>query len=217
MNFKVKNLKKLILVVFSVIIMGFSLSFLIRSNFGVDPCSAMNIGIAKIVGISFGNWLLIFNFIFLVIVILFGRELIGWGTLANMVLVGYSVDLTTWLTDFFITDAMFESMFVRTAVFVPSIIIFVIAASIYISANLGVAPYDAIPSMLCDYLNKKVSIPFRLVRMVWDLTACALGFLLSNQAGIMTVLAAFLLGPLIDLTGRVIFKRKEPAIIQISE
>lgn len=84
--------KRLITVIVAVIVMGFALSWLVLVDMGTDPCTLMNLTISSRLGISLGNWQALFNSILFIIVIWKGREHIGFGTLANMFLVGYSLD-----------------------------------------------------------------------------------------------------------------------------
>lgn len=194
MKFGLKDKKRILYVLLAVIMMGFSLSFLIRINFGTDPCSAMNLGIARHLHLSFGNWQVLLNFILFIIVIVFDRSQIGWGTLANMILIGYTVDFFRWLFDLLLPDNAFSSLPVRILVLIPALFLFIVAAAVYMAVELGTAPYDAIVFIISNKFSK---IPFRLIRIIWDMTACLIGFLLGSTIGVVTLMMAFLLGPVI--------------------
>lgn len=194
MKFGLKDKKRILYVLLAVFMMGFSLSFLIRVNFGTDPCSAMNLGIARHLHLSFGNWQVLLNLILFLIVIAFDRSQIGWGTLANMILIGYTVDFFRWLFDLFLPDNAFGSLSVRILVLIPALFLFIVAAAVYMAVELGTAPYDAIVFIIS---NKFKKIPFRLIRITWDMTACLIGFLLGSTIGVVTLMMAFLLGPVI--------------------
>ena len=88
---------RLLIMLIAVIMMGFSLSLLVMTKFGTDPCSSMNYGISGLLHLSFGNYQVIFNVVLLVLMILFYRSVIGFGTLGNMILVGYSSDFFTYI------------------------------------------------------------------------------------------------------------------------
>ena len=68
MKFLYVNKIKLALVVVSVIIMGFCISFLNEVKFGTDPCTMFNLGMATKLGISLGNWQALFNCVLVVFV-----------------------------------------------------------------------------------------------------------------------------------------------------
>src|SRR5690625_5488150 len=61
-------------------------------NMGLDPFTALNRGASDLLGYSLGNYQLVVNLIILAIVFFVKRDLIGWGTIYNMVLVGYQVN-----------------------------------------------------------------------------------------------------------------------------
>lgn len=194
MKFRNVDKKRLVLVILSVIVMGFCLSFLNLSSFGTDPCTCMNLGISSKLGISLGNWQAALNCILFLFVIYFDRGQIGWGTLANMFLVGYSFDFFSWVNSLWMPADLFESMTVRILAAVPALFLFVLAASAYMASDLGTSPYDAVPFILASW-SKKLS--FRIVRMIWDISVCMIGFLFGSTVGVVTIIMAFALGPVI--------------------
>ena len=70
--------------VLGILFIGLCVSFLRLSRFGVDPFSAMNLGISGFIGWSFGTWQLLVNAIILVVVFFQARSGIGLGTIINM-------------------------------------------------------------------------------------------------------------------------------------
>ena len=68
-------------------------------DFGVDPFSAMNLGISGFIGWSFGTWQLLVNAIILVVVFFQARSCIGAGTIINMVFVGYIADFICYVAN----------------------------------------------------------------------------------------------------------------------
>lgn len=194
MQFGKVDAKKMILVIISVIMMGFSLSFLNRTNFGTDPYTVLNLGIASKVGLSLGNSQAIFNCVLLLIVFLFDKSQIGWGTIANMFLVGYSFDFFTWLNGFWVPQEIYSTMLGRILVMIPSLLVFILVAATYMAVQLGTSPYDAVPFIVSTKLSK---VPFRIIRMFWDILACVIGVLLDSKLGVVTIVMAFALGPVI--------------------
>lgn len=195
MQFRNVDKKKLILVVLSVIVMGFSLSFLNKTNLGTDPCTMFNLGISSKLGVSLGTWQALFNCVLFLLVLVFDRSQIGWGTLANMFLVGYSFDFFTWLNGHWIPDMVYEGMAARILITIPALCIFIAAASTYMAVQLGTSPYDALPFILAARMKK---VPFKLIRITWDIMICVTGWLLGSTLGIVSVIMAFALGPVIS-------------------
>lgn len=208
MKFNLKSLyqkdhfvKRLILVLIGVITMGFSLSWLVLVDMGTDPCTLLNLTVSGKLGISLGNWQALFNSFLFIFVIWKGREHIGFGTLANMFLVGYALDFFSWLWRTIGIDVYFQSDIVRYIVFVPALFVFIVAASVYMDVELGTAPYDAICFIIGKLLHK---IPFRIVRICYDMLAIIIAVLLGGKAQIVTVLMALTLGPVISFMGKIL-------------
>lgn len=195
MNFSFKDKKRIFAVVMAVILMGLSLSFLIRLDFGTDPCSSMLLGISDTLGITFGNIQVLLNALLFIIVILCDRSKIGWGTLVNMLLLGYCTDFFTWVIDNVLPLNAFNNLGIRIAVLIPALTLFIFSAAVYMAVDLGLVPYDATVYIIASKLEK---IPFRVIRMCWDIAACIIGFLLGSTIGIVTVAMAFALGPVIS-------------------
>lgn len=186
---------RLVAVILAVIAMGFSLSWLVLVDMGTDPCTSMNLAISAKLGMSIGNWQALFNSVLFVFVIFLGRENIGFGTLANMFLVGYSLDFFSWLWAKFGIPAYFEASFLlRALVLLPALIVFIFAASVYMDVELGTSPYDAISFIVAKYLPK---VPFRFVRIVYDILVIIIAWIFGAKIGIVTILMGFTLGPVI--------------------
>ena len=176
----------------AVCIMGFCVSWLNLIALGADPCSCMNFGLSSALGMSFGNWQALLNCCLFILVIIWGRDNIGFGTLMNMFLVGYSCDFTTWLREKLWPDFAFSSLGARVFWMPIVLVVFVFAVAVYMSVELGTAPYDAIPIMISQKQNK---VSFRLIRIAFDgiVTLIAIGF--HATVGVVTILMVFTIGP----------------------
>ena len=192
--------KKFVLMLLGVFFMGFFLSFLINVNLGTDPCTFMNVTISERLHILFGTWQLLLNAVLIILVIIFARNQIGPGTIANMVFIGYIADFFRWVWSKTIPKYVFTTWPYRGIVFALALIAFVIAASFYMNADMGVAPYDAMPIIISEKLFKK--IPFKFIRMGFDGSIVLIGLLFGGRLEIATILMVFLLGPTITAVGR---------------
>ncbi|MBQ9589250.1 MAG: hypothetical protein IJR29_03590 [Butyrivibrio sp.] len=196
--------KRMILMCVGVFFMGFFLSFLIKVDLGTDPCTFMNLTLSRAIGISFGTWQLILNAILFIFVILFGRKFIGFGTIANMVFIGYIADFFVWLWEKCIPENYFTDMPYRAVIFLLALFMFIVAVSFYINANMGVSPYDAIPQIISERVFKKV--PFAVVRICFDFLVIIIGVIFKGTPNIGIVLMALFLGPIISVVGKFINK-----------
>ena len=214
MNFKITKewTKSFFMMIAAVILMGMCVSMLVLSDMGTDPYSAMNYGVSSKLGLSFGNYQLILNLVLLVLVIVFEKNLIGTGTLGNMILVGYSADFFSWVWKEVCHVPAELTMFQRVAFLIPGLIIFVIAAAVYMQSGHGTAPYDAVSFLISDKLEKRTGKNmFRIVRIVYDLVATCIGFIAGGEVGIMTICMVILMGPTVDFVGKVFENHKKKA------
>lgn len=205
-----KKTKNIIQMLISVIIMGMCVSVLVMTKFGPDPASAMNYGMARIVGLPFGTYQLCFNIILFIIILLCDRSLLGLGSFGNMILVGFSADFTTWAVEKIFGTTQISTLPVRVMIMIPALIIFVFAASVYMNSDLGTAPYDALPYLIHKRLCEKTGkgIKFRTVRMIYDGLVTLFAFCIKGEVGLITVLMVISLGPSIDAVDKLLHPQK---------
>lgn len=200
--------KKLAFMLPAVICMGIFVSILIEIGWGTDPASFMNVNIASVLHWGIGNTEVLVYGLMLVFTIIFGVEMIGFGTLANMFLIGYIIDFCRWIWmktgfhDFIVQGTLTQNL----VVFCITILLFVLVAAIYMNAQMGVAPYDAMPKIISGWLPK---VPFSVIRILFDLSAVGIGVLFGciNPEGIQgsvigSITMSLLLGPVISLVGK---------------
>ncbi len=200
--------KRLAFMLPAVILMGVFVSVLVEIGWGTDPASFMNLNIASALGWGLGNTEVLVYGLMLIFTFVFGAQMIGFGTLANMILIGYVVDLCRWIwrnTGFaaFIYDS---STPIRILIFAITLLLFVIVASIYINAQMGVAPYDAMPQIISGWIPK---IPFFVIRILFDLAAVLIGVIAGklNPQGIQgsaigSIIMSLMLGPVISIISK---------------
>ena len=200
--------KRLAFMLPAVILMGVFVSILVEIGWGTDPASFLNLNVASVLGLGLGNTQVIVYGIMFIFTFAFGAEMIGFGTLANMLLIGYVVDLCRWIwnnTGFNLV--LSEGNFaLRIFIFALTLICFSIVAAIYMNAQMGVAPYDAMPNIISGWITK---VPFAVIRIIFDLSAVGVGIIAGkfNPEGIQgsivgSILMSLMLGPIISLVGK---------------
>ena len=202
--------KRILLMLIAVFFMGVGVQFLNRTNLGPDPFSAMNYGFSAMCGLSFGTTQLIFNVILFILVLFMDRTKFGLGTIGNMVVVGYSADFTGWIIERFslLPEAEAMTIGMKFAVMIPTLTLFVFAAALYMNCGLGTSPYDALPVLLHQGMEKatKKQIPYKFVRMLYDGIATVVALLVGGTVGVVTVLMVFTLGPCVDFVSGLVKK-----------
>ncbi len=188
-----------------IIGMGIFLSFMLEVNYGTDTCSFMNNSLAHLFGISLGTTMVLTNLIFLIPELIWGRELIGLGTVVNMVSIGYICDFCRWLEEKYLPSYLFEQNPYRPMVFAAALLLFLISAAFYMNAGLGQVPYDSIPTMIAA----RVPVPFFVVRMAWDFFIIAIAAAAGGTVTFTTVILALTLGPAVTWVGKLLNRKQD--------
>lgn len=204
MNFNPKNYKwfarppkftkRMLFMMGGVLMMGFGLSILRDINLGTDSCSCFTQGISNFLPFGFGTCLVLFHIVTLCFVLKFDIGMIGFGTLGNMLFLGYISDFFKWLWSVMFPAGFFEETLVRYVLLLPALAVFMVGAAAYMSSGLGASPFDALPFIISDHVKR---LPFKAVRILWDLFFMITGTILGGDFGIVTLLCAFCLGPVI--------------------
>ena len=206
MNFKFDK-KKILICFIAVFGMGFFLSILLMCKLGNDPCTFMNKSVSEKIGMSFGNYQLIVNIVMLCVVLIFNRKLIGFGALFNMILIGYYADFFCWVWRKVIPASVFTTPLSRWIIFILSLLFFIISVAVYISVEMGVAPYDGIPLIITEKLKMDNSpVGKAVIRILWDGSAIVVGMIAGKIPVIGVILMTLFLGPVISLVGRLLKK-----------
>lgn len=214
-NFKFKQFivdnfwKRLAFMLPAVLLMGVFVSILVEVGWGTDPASFMNLNIQKVLGLSLGPTEVITYGIMFIFVIFFGAQMIGFGTLANMILIGFVVDFCRWVwANIGLADFISNGGFgIKLAFFAGALFFFVIVAAIYMNAEMGVAPYDALPVIIGNALPK---VPFFIIRQLFDFSAVAIGVIFGvflspegmQGSCIGSIAMSIALGPVISLVNK---------------
>ena len=181
------------------------------SGFGVDSFTGMNLGISGFLGMSFGTWQLIVNFVILIVVFFTVRHCIGLGTVVNMVCVGYIADFLCWLVDDVICIEM--TLPLRILALLLATLFASLGVALYMKADMGISPYDSVALIITKLTKEK--IPFQYARISSDITALLIGilFCLASKGniwmivGIGTVCNSLFNGPLIQFFRNLIDKK----------
>ena len=172
------------------------------SAFGVDAFTCMNLDLGQFVGLSFGTWQLIVNVFLLALVFWKARNRIGPGTVVNMVGVGYLADFLCWL--FLEVWQVEMTLPLRILALLTGSVLSGLGVALYITPELGTAPYDSLGLIVEDAAGGRVS--FRTARVAIDVTAVVIGVAFCLLAGgrlglilgVGTVCNALFNGPLIQ-------------------
>lgn len=199
-----KNLiQRLILLVLGLALFALGITLGLQANIGYAPWEVLHIGLSKTFALSIGSSNILTG-VFLVIYAAFCGEPIGLGTIANMLLIGFFLDLILQLNlvPLAITPLGGASMMLA------SMFTIALGSFFYISSGFGTGPRDS----LMVILTRKTKFPIGVCRSAIETTAVLLGWYLGGKVGPGTLFSALAIGYCIQITFRLL--KFDPTIIQ---
>ena len=167
---------------------GAGCALTIEAGLGVDPWTVFAQGLSLHTGIGIG-WITNILGFFVLLLWIPLRQKPGVGTIANILLVGTSMQATLWL----VPPA--AGLLPQIALLLGGILLVALASGLYIGARFGPGPRDG----LMTGMNSRLGWPIWLCRALVELTVLLVGWLLGGTVGIGTVLFALLIGPLVHV------------------
>jgi uncharacterized membrane protein YczE len=168
---------------------GASMAIMVESALGLNPWDVLHQGLSKTTGISFGLVVLLVGVPVLLLWIPL-RQRPGFGTVANLVVVGFAADAALAVLPEGTTIPA------RVGYLVGGILLNGLATGLYLGSRLGPGPRDG---LMTGIVNRFPRLSVRVVRTVLELTVLGAGFLLGGTVGIGTVAYALMIGPLAQL------------------
>lgn len=144
------TLRRILGMIAGVVIIGIGIAVFKFSRLGNDSISALNLRLAELVGLPFSIENVLMNLCLFVPQLLWGRRYIGLGTIINSFCIGFIVTFTgDAMTAVFGSADTLPVQLLWVAV---AVLVIALGCSLYQTADLGVAPYDALSLMLADRL-----------------------------------------------------------------
>ncbi|MEE9097164.1 membrane protein YczE [Pseudarthrobacter phenanthrenivorans] len=167
---------------------GISLAMFIRAGLGLDPWDVFHQGLANRSGLSIGVVVIIVSFLVLLLWIPL-RQMPGFGTLCNAVLVGVFADIGLALLP------PVSHLALQIVLLAGAVLVNAVASACYIGAGFGPGARDG----LMTGLARRTGWSVRLSRTLIEVTVLAAGWLLGGSVGVGTVVYALAIGPLVHI------------------
>jgi uncharacterized membrane protein YczE len=162
----------------------------VRARLGSDPLTACIQGLALTLGWTLGQATQSLFLLLLLIVVVWDRKRLGVATLLSVLLEGPLLDLfdglLRWAPD---------GLVARASGLLVSICLMGLSIALYVSPQLGTGP----PEGLMFVLHRRLSLRLGHAKLLMDSVCVLAGWLLGGNVGVGTVLAAVLLGPIVDI------------------
>lgn len=167
-----------------LVLYGSSMALMVRSGLGLAPWGVLHEGLARLLHCSYGLVTALTGVLVLAMWIPL-RQRPGIGTVANVVVIAVSVDLTLFLLP------AAQHLTWQVALLLSGVVLNGIATATYVGARLGPGPRDG----LMTGLHARTNWSIRVVRTGIELAVLLTGWLLGGTAGVGTALYALAIGP----------------------
>lgn len=178
---------------------GLGEGLLVQSQWGASPWTVFAQGIAKHLSISLGWSTALISCVVLVLWFPL-RERPGFGTLSNLVIIAFVLDVTTF------TVSVAHNDVAKALYMVAGVVSIGVGSAFYLTCGLGPGPRDGLMTGLHRHLHASVVY----IRLTIELIVLVIGWLLGGTVGIATAFFAatvgFSIGASLNVMERVLKK-----------
>jgi uncharacterized membrane protein YczE len=163
-------------------------AMVVQAHLGILPWDVLHQGLVHQLGLTIGQWSVIVGAVVLLAWLPL-RERPGLGTVSNVVVIGFSLDMfIAWLP-------VAHALPARVLLLLGGILLNGVATAAYIGARLGPGPRDG----LMTGLVRRTGGSVRVVRTSIEVAVVLIGWLLGGNLGLGTVLFAVAIGPVVHV------------------
>jgi uncharacterized membrane protein YczE len=198
---------RLLMLFGGLFIFSLAMALSLQCNLGAASWTVFHDGISRQTPLSIGMATQLVGFIMLGVSWLAGIRP-GFGTVANMVMVGLFLDLILWTDLIPLADAYA----LRIGMLLAGIVVLGLASALYIKAGFGAGPRDSF--MLA--LHQRTGLRVGKVRWMMEAGAVVAGIALGGAFGVGTIIFACLVGFSVDYFFNLLGVRTQPKPAPVS-
>lgn len=188
-----KFIKTCIALMVALLLCGIGVALFVQANLGGDTITVIQEGLSETLNISLGSASRIYNIFFLITALLIAREHVGWTTIVNGLLVGYSIDFFNGLL--MPLNIYDMNLFIRMICIIIGQIMLIITFSILIKYRNGMNQLDA-----TSYgIEKYTHISYKIIRTGFDILFIVVGWSMGGTVGIGSLFTMATTGYGIDI------------------
>ena len=183
--------RRILMMIIGIALLAVGIGLFKISLMGNDPSTAMVIAMGERIGVDFSLVLIVMNCLWFVVEAVFDRRLIGVGTFVN----GFGVGPIASVFEKAVTARFGSpaSPLAQWLIMGAGILVLTFSAALYQTADLGIAPYDALSLVL----SRKTGWKYFWCRILTDTVCVAVALILGGLIGLGTLVCALGLGPFI--------------------
>lgn len=157
----------------------------LNSNLGLSPWDVFHQGLTNVINITIGQAGIVVGVVIVIITYILGLE-VGLGTIANIIVIGYFIDLIIYSGIIPISN----NIFIGILMMIGSLFINAIGSYLYIGCEMGCGPRDGLMVALVKLTGKPIS----LIRFSIESVALIIGWFLGGLVGIGTLITVLGIG-----------------------
>ncbi len=190
-----QRIERLLRLLLGLFLYALGIVLTMKANLGFAPWEVFHAGLGKTVGMTIGNISILTGLLIVIAVFALGEKL-GLGTLLNMVLIGVFMDLL--LRFWFMAPA--THWWMGLLLLLAGLFVIALASYFYIGSGFGAGPRDS----LMVALTRKTGLAVGLCRGSIEVVAVITGWFMGGMVGVGTVISAFAIGPIVQITFRLL-------------
>jgi len=197
---KGSKLRKCLIALIGILLVGIGVSFNAMAQLGNDPVGIFYDGIRNAMGLNqeqLGLASNVVNVLLAVFLFFTGRKYLNLGTLIYILPYGMCVDVGTFLySKIFVAEALWCQILACVA----GCLLLYLGVAIFIAMDIGLDPMTGVAMVVRDWLKWD----YKRAKWLFDGCMTLLGFLLGGTLGVVTILSAITAGPAIQyLAGKI--------------
>ena len=188
------TIKSILAAAFGVLLVGIGVAFNNCAGFGNDSIGIVYDGIRSVGGMDqaqLGMASNVVNLSLLALLFFIGRRYVSIGTFVYLVPYGFCVDAGNYLYRLLVFS---ESAGTRAVFSVVGCTLVCLGVAVYITVDIGVDPFTGVVLVLRDLLKTE----YRYVKIGFDVTMIVIGTILGGKLGMVTLVTAIAVGPMIQ-------------------
>jgi uncharacterized membrane protein YczE len=186
-----------------LILFGIGIAMIVLGDYGLPGWDVFHQGLSEKTPITIGTAVILVGAV-IVLALLWLREPIGLGTIANVILIGLAMDATLYLVD----DP--TNTWTRAALTLTGPVVVAIGSGLYLGVRLGPGPRDG----LMTALNRR-GVTLWKARFGVEALALIAGYLMGGTVGWGTIWFLVSIGPMVQIALRFLsvpFLPEEPRV-----
>lgn len=183
--------KPLMMLLFGLTCFGVGEAMLVLANLGATPWAVFAQGLAKLLDLNIGITTLMISAVVMLLWIPLHLR-VGLGTLANIAVIA----LVLGLVVAFVPAPSADNWLLRGLLCVGGVVVIGVSAAVYLTCHMGAGPRDGLMVGLCQRTGWRVGV----VRSLLESTVCLIGWALGGTVGVGTLLFAFGVGWVVQMS-----------------